>query len=264
MIERVDWDELPDAVRAAVEERTGRVAATEVHQQGLNCATALTLHSANGGATFLKGVYVADTEGVTALAREELVNPWVRTVGPAARHAVRAAGWACLLFDHVKGRNADLAPQSADLAAVAAVLEEMGQLTDAPVRGAERLVERLAPHLAVEEAAALDGERLLHTDTNPHNLMVDGAGRVHVIDWAMPALGPGWVDAAYTAVRLMECGHTAESAMRWLAGIDVWQHADPAAVAAFVAGTCRQWTAMLGERDAEPSNARFRALLPTE
>ncbi|OON76011.1 phosphotransferase family protein [Streptomyces tsukubensis] len=260
MIERVEWDRLPGGVREAVQERVGRVAASEVHQQGLNCSVALTLHAA-AGRTFMKGVRAEDTDGAEALAREELVNPFVCAVGPAAWHAVHTDGWSLLLFDHVDGRNADLAPGSADLGPVADALRRMSRIAGASLQGVERLVDRLGQFLTDEEAARLDGDHLLHTDTNPHNLMIDGAGRAHVVDWAMPALGPVWVDAACTAVRLMEDGHSPKTALAWLNAIESWQRAAPAAVAAFVAGTCRHWTARVGEKGALPSNTRFQYLL---
>ncbi|MDX3855426.1 hypothetical protein [Streptomyces sp. AK02-01A] len=120
MIERVEWKALPAGLRAAVEARTGGVIAAEVVAQGLSCTVALTLITRLDGALFLKGVREDDGDGVAALRREERVNPVVSGISPPLRHSFRAAGWRCLAFRYVHGRNAHLGPGSGDLDAVQA------------------------------------------------------------------------------------------------------------------------------------------------
>ncbi|MER5772434.1 phosphotransferase [Streptomyces sp. NPDC001985] len=262
MSERVDWHRLPLALRVAVERETGAVTAAVVVVEGLNCSLALAVHTERYGRLFLKGVREDDTDGVAALRCEVALNRTVAGVGPVIRHSVRAAGWFCLAFVHIDGRHAELGPGTGDLARVAAVLGRMALLRPPPGVPVPRLVERFAAHLLDGEAERLSGGTLLHTDTNPHNIMVGHAGgESYVIDWAMPAVGPAWVDPAYTAVRLLECDQPAEVALAWLAGFPSWRAADRAAVETFVDVTCRHWTATVGERGAEPSNARFRVLL---
>ncbi|MEU0985439.1 phosphotransferase [Streptomyces sp. NPDC005953] len=260
MSERVGWDALPWALRAAIEERTGEVTGSETVPEGLNCSTALVLHVRRHGRLFLKGVHESHLDEVSALCREELINETVRGVAPAIRHSVKAAGWYCLAFAYLDGRHADLAAP-ADREAIGTTLKAMQQLRvpDFPV---PPLVERFVGYLKPGEKELLVGGHLLHTDTNPHNLMIGhDRGRASVIDWAMPALGPAWVDAANTAVRIMECEQSPETALRWLAGFASWRSADPRAVAAFVEVTCRHWSDRVGERGAAGSNARFRRLL---
>ncbi|MFH8410671.1 phosphotransferase [Streptomyces sp. NPDC018019] len=103
------------------------------------------------------------------------------------------------------------------------------------------------------------GGVLLHTDTNLHNLLV-GGGRAWLVDWAMPAAGPAWVDVAYTTVRLMEADCPPVEALAWAEQFPSWTGADPRAVEAFVAGMCQLWERQAGARNAQPGNARFTVL----
>lgn len=265
MTERVGWAELPVELRRLVERETGTVTGSEEVPEGLNCSLALVLDTGSGP-LFLKGARSSAAEEVSRLRREAQIGPTVSALGaaPAVRHRFEGEGWHCLAFDYVAGTHTDLTPGSADVAAVASVLRRL-QDTPAPVElNLPVLADRFTGYLLPGEADALDGASLLHTDTNPHNFLTqDTADTAYLIDWAMPALGPAWVDVAYTAVRLMECGHSADEARAWLAGFSSWRDADPKAVEVFVNATCRHWTAAVGERGAEPSNRRFRSLLPS-
>ncbi|WP_328914583.1 MULTISPECIES: phosphotransferase [unclassified Streptomyces] len=260
MIERVPWERLPEELRVDVEAHVGPVVSAEVVGQGLNCSAALALVTEQRGRLFLKGVRLDDEPAVAALATEARLNATVRRVGPAVVHSARLAGWACMVFTYVSDRNADLGPGSPDLPAVADLLRRMERLAvpDPPLPS---LADRFGAHALPHERAALAGGALLHTDTNPHNLLIDATGRAHVVDWAMPATGPAWVDAAYTAVRLVECGQPMRVARAWLEGFESWRTADPAAVGAFVEVVCRWWSETVGEADAVGGNGRFRGLL---
>ncbi|RLU85027.1 aminoglycoside phosphotransferase [Streptomyces griseocarneus] len=261
MIERVDWEALPAGLRGAVEEQAGRVTASEVVAEGLNCAAALVLTTDQGERLFLKGVRDSDAKAVAALDCEARINGVVREVCPTVHHRFRTGGWFCLAFAFIDGRHADLGPGTGDLAAVAVALRRM-QTFGAGSFPAPPLADQFTSYLLPGEAELLSGTALLHTDTNPHNIMIgNGDGVAHVVDWAMPATGPAWVDPACTAVRLMECGQSPADALSWLGTFTSWRHADPKSVEAFVHVTCRHWTARVGERGAEPSNARFRHLL---
>jgi Ser/Thr protein kinase RdoA (MazF antagonist) len=122
------------------------------------------------------------------------------------------------------------------------------------------MVQLLRPHLETAEADLLGGDTLVHRDTNPFNLLV-GSDRAWMVDWAVAAQGPAWVDVANTAVRLMEADTPAERALEWAAGFPSWREADMEAVGAFVRATCRQWETMAGPVGCLPSNRRFEALL---
>ncbi|WP_414169818.1 hypothetical protein ACMATS_31635 [Streptoverticillium reticulum] len=53
----------------------------------------------------------------------------------------------------------------------------------------------LGSSVSAAERELLLGDALLHTDTNPHSLLV-AADRGYRVDWALPAAGPSWIDVA--------------------------------------------------------------------
>ncbi|MEV5592203.1 phosphotransferase [Streptomyces sp. NPDC052496] len=253
---RSGWWELSAGVWAAVEERMGPVTGAWDVADGLTCSTAAVL-STEAGHVFMKGVPAGDARGRAAQAMEAVVNAAVCGVGPRLLWQVTAGGWDLLGFEYVEGRHADLAAGSADLVLVADVLRA-AQAARAP-EGLPSFADRFADVLPPEQLGLLRGDVLLHTDTNPHNLLV-GCDRAWLVDWAMPAAGPAWVDVAYTTVRLMEADCPAGEALEWAAQFPSWEAADPRAVQALVTGTCRLWERQVGVRDARHSNARYAAL----
>ncbi|MFD0384656.1 aminoglycoside phosphotransferase [Streptomyces stramineus] len=207
---------------------------------------------------FVKGVPAGYERGRSAQSWEVALNPAVVGVSPRLLWRVEAAGWDLLGFEFVPGAHADLSPGSPDLPAVADVLTAAGGRR-APA-GVPPLTDRWSD-LDEEDLVLLAGDTLLHTDTNPHNLLV-GAGRGWLVDWALPAAGPAWVDVAFTALRLMECGeHSPESALDWAHQFDCWAGVDPRALAALEGATRRHRVAAVGERGARWANGVFASLL---
>jgi hypothetical protein len=155
-------------------------------------------------------VHAAAAEG---LRRRSATAP--RTAGPGSPIAPRllwqldTAGWTILGFEHLHGRPANLAPGSADLPKIADALWRLGdiEVPDLPLRRFEDrwagLVDDAALHL-------LSGKHLLHTDLNPHNILI--AERAHIVDWAWPTLGAAWVDPVCAALWLIAEGHTPPAA----------------------------------------------------
>ncbi|MFJ6215036.1 phosphotransferase [Streptomyces sp. NPDC092296] len=256
MGEHTPWHDLPAATRDAVAARTGRIRHVTPVADGLTCAMAAILDTEHGD-MFVKGVPVADAQGVAAQQREREANPAARPASPRLLWRADAGGWDLLAFDAVPGRHANLASPS-DRALVAEALLAV-QDVRAP-GGLPRFADRFAGHLGAGDLALLDGDALLHTDTNPHNLLV-GDGRAWVVDWAMASRGPAWVDVAHTAVRLMEADCTPAEALEWAARFPSWRSADPAGLAAFVRVVCREWEAVVGSVAAGSSNSRYLALL---
>ncbi|MGV9270151.1 phosphotransferase family protein [Kitasatospora sp. NPDC003701] len=254
----VSWDELPETVRAVVERHSGKVVSAETVAEGITCRTALIL-STTTTRLFLKGALVADSDSRQAQRMEADINASVGRVSPAMLWEAVADEWHLIAFDYVHGRHADLTPRSRDAAIVADTLKR-ARSCHVPVGGlVPSLAERYRQVLRPGDSEALKGSSLLHTDTNPHNLLITSQ-HGYLVDWAMPAVGPAWVDAAQTAVRLMGYGWEPRDAHAWLSGFPEWEHAPRAGKAAFVRVVCDDATARFGPY-AEDENARFRTLL---
>lgn len=230
------WDDLPASVRAAVAEQAGEVLSASPAGAGSTCQLAEVLHTARGP-VFCKGVQVDD--GKAWMLRNEIrVNEQLTPgLAPALRWHVEVEGWLLAGFENIPGRHANLSPGSPDLDAVAAVLADMSsRLTPAPMPArpfAARWAGRIDP-------TVVDGCTLLHTDPTPRNMLVDG-GRVRIVDWATPATGAAWLDAALTVPRLIRDGHTAEDAEEWARQIPAYAAAPPRHVTAFARALADLW-----------------------
>ena len=254
----IDWDGLPAGVRQAVQERTGEVFSAETVAEGITCRTALRLTTRHGR-LFLKGVPVTDFGPLDAQVTEIALNSAVQLVSPAVRWETIANGWHLVAFEYVNGRHADLSPESADLRTVAHLLKRAQACRPPDAYRVPPLAARYRQYLRPGDTEALAGTALLHTDTNPHNLLITEQ-RGYLVDWAMPALGPSWVDPAQTAVRLMSAGCTPAQARAWLSDFPDWERAPRESRERFIEVICRQATADLGN-DAWHIHQTFRDLL---
>lgn len=254
---RVEWSELPSVVRVAVSAHVGAVLEAEPVVHGLACHMAAVLGTADGR-VFVKGVSAGDAEGMAGQGWETAVNPLVAGVAPLMLARVTAGGWDVLIFEFVDGRHADLSPESPDVALVTKALQATQDLAAGGL--APRLADGFGNQLDDAGRLLLAGDALLHTDTNPRNMLI-ADDRAYLVDWAKVAAGPAWVDVAYLAVRLMEAGWPPADALGWARQFESWRVADPVAVHALVAATCRAWEARVGEAGARPVQRRFQALL---
>lgn len=255
---RTAWSRLPDAARAALARRVGEVHHVADIDGGLNCSAAARVRTESGD-LFVKAAETG-TDGAQHQAREASIAPWLPPPAPRVVAHLHAAGWHLIATTWIDARHADLAPGSPDLDAVADTLTDASQCTppgDAPL---PPLIDQWDGHATPAEAHLLTGHHLVHADIHPENLLVNG--RAWLVDWAMSARGPAWIDTADTAVRLLDAGHTAADALAWAEQIPAWRDAPPAAVAAWADVSCRHWEACLGPRDARTGVARWRALRP--
>jgi len=212
---RTAWNELPNQVRSAVESRTGEVHHATTISSGLNAAFTARL-STHTGSVFAKGVPSARA---TAQRREATINPHVQPIAPRLLWEIDTEGWHVLGFEHLDGRPADLGPTSTDLPAIAGVLGRLAEL-DAPEVACKRIEDRWADaaRRAGADVSLLAGDHLLHTDLNPHNILITNTGP-RIVDWSWPTLGATWIDTACAALWLIAEGHTPGNAESWAAGV---------------------------------------------
>lgn len=255
---RVPWAELDPPIRACVEAAVGRVGDAATVWAGFSCDFAAALGTAHGS-YFAKGVR-AGHPAVRQQHVEAAVAPYVTALSPRLVRHIRRCGWDVLVFEFVDADHADFSPGSRDLPRVAEALCRLGALP-APGAGVPlaRAADRWAAYLDAGSLALLDGDALLHTDLNPHNLLADGH-RAYLVDWAYATRGPAWLDVAYTVLRLMEHGHTAADAENWARQIPCWNAVTEAAADALATAHTRAWHEVAEPEDARRCSARVRAL----
>ncbi|MGH3825429.1 MAG: hypothetical protein ACRDRA_21700 [Pseudonocardiaceae bacterium] len=250
---RTQWDELPTPVREAIESATGPVRDVEQIAAGLNSDIAALLHTPTGR-VFIKGLR-SDHPRITTQRREAEINSHVTPIAPHLLWQVDLDGWNILGFEHLDGRPANLAPGSADLPKIADTLRRLGDIEppDLPLR---RFEDRWAGLAADAALTLLSGEHLLHTDLNPHNILI--AEHARILDWAWPTLGAAWVDPACAALWLIAEGHTPLAAETWAAQIPSWTAASRHGIDAFTTASCRLWE-QIAHDDPQPWKLRLHA-----
>jgi hypothetical protein len=233
---RTKWNDLPEQVRSAVEDHAGTVDRVDTISSGLNASFTARLHTA-AGITFAKGV---PSDRAAAQRREAEINIHVQPIAPRLLWQVDTQGWHILGFEHLNGRAADLSPGSADLAGIAGVLGQLAAL-EVPRRACRRIEDRWADaaHRAGVGTELLAGDHLLHTDLNPHNILVTDTD-TRIVDWSWPTLGAAWVDTACAALWLIAEGHSPAAAESWASQM-VWTEATPKALDVFTKTNVALW-----------------------
>jgi aminoglycoside phosphotransferase (APT) family kinase protein len=261
-------------VREAVEERLG-AAITEATNQpaGFSHGVAARVRLADGRRAFVKAL--PSDEHLADVLRNEIEVAEALPPGvPAPRlwFALEPGGWLVAVFDDVEGRHPDLS-NPGDLAAVLSTVDEMGRLlTPCPVPWAQAISGKLGPafgawrllrdgvlagdvdagdldpwaRVHLDELVALEsgwveatrGETLLHLDLRSDNLLRTPDGRVVAVDWAHPAVGARWVDAAGTVIASALPVEVADRVLRTGQGL---AGADQAAIDAFLCALTGYW-----------------------
>jgi aminoglycoside phosphotransferase (APT) family kinase protein len=224
---RVHWEQLPEAVRGAIEDRLGGKVAEAVTQAGgFSPGLAARVRLDDGRRVFVKAVSeAANPDSPTMHRREARIVAALPTSAPVPRllWIYDEKGWVALAYEDVSGRHPGGPWTEADLALVVHALEKMWiELTPSPIqteltapdafergingwriamqRGEERLdpwclkhLGRLADLESLAPAAAA-GETLLHFDTRADNILIAG-DRVFVVDWPAARIGAPFVDS---------------------------------------------------------------------
>lgn len=228
---RMDWTALPEAVSEEVADRVGGSHVVPAGT-GDHAEIAATVTGANG-TVFVKA---AQTDfGVRSLRFELRVSEAAcGSHSPAVDWHFEAAGWLVVGFEHCEGPHADLSPGSSDLDLLG---EAVAALAEVPAPD----VPLFSPKARLGfEHPAMDGDRLVHTDLGPANLIVTPGG-LRIVDWAMAAKAAPWVELAMLAPWLISAGHTPEQAEQWLATHRPWQQIDVEVLDYFAARNAEKW-----------------------
>jgi hypothetical protein len=239
MGQSVEWEQLPAAVRRAVEQHTGPVTGTSPGGQGLSTDIRLILHTRTGD-VFVKGTG-PDAAGMQRdrLSLGAALAPHVTPLGPPLLwRAAQADGWDITGWPALPGRPADLTTGSADIPKLTALLAELGTI-QAPAGIAMRSVREDWGYFS-DNTADLDGNNLVHTDPHAGNFIVHG-DRAWLLDWGWAMRGPAWVTAARFILFLMEAGWKPADAEQAVATVPAWAQAPPAVITADAAASIRSW-----------------------
>ncbi|GHE58331.1 hypothetical protein GCM10018785_29420 [Streptomyces longispororuber] len=261
MTTRITFGDLPQAVRAAVERRTGPITRTETVSSGFNSEIAALVHTSTGDTCFIKGL-PADHKRVWTQQREADVNPFLSGIAPALLWQLVDSGWVLLCFESLNGHHADYSPGSCDLPRVANLLSRLADVS-CPVEGLKLVEERLKAYVTDPgDVNYFSGASLVHTDLNNENVIVTDS-RAYLVDWAWASRGAAWLDAAYWVVWLIAAGgHDPRGAELWAGSIPVWRTAPSPGVDAFSRATAHLWEEIAGS-DPDPWTARNLAAART-
>jgi hypothetical protein len=245
-LSRYRWDELPDDIRAAVQDNIGPVSDSGDVGKGQNNDLAVRLDRADGPPVFLKGVRGGGRRGMF-LNNEVNAGRLAGGIAPAVLCSVERDDWHVVGFEYIEGRPADLSPGSADLDRIGGTLDALsehpaGDARPLRLRWANASHWRNAAEQAPDTVAGwdidrmcewsarapelVDGDRLLHTDLHRDQFLITDDDRVYVIDWAFPGAGASWVDTAFLSLRLTASGHTHAEAQEWARTRAGWAELD--------------------------------------
>lgn len=281
---RSGWNDLPDEIRAAVQDSIGAVRSTSDVGRGQNNDLALRLDRTGQPPVFLKGVRGGGRRGMF-LSNEATVGKLASGVAPDVLCHFEHADWQVVAFEYVAGRPADLSPGSADLDRIGRTLDTLSELSAGAARplhlrwsnaGHWRNAAELAPdgvrgwdiddmcRWSSRAAELVHGDRLLHTDLHRDQFLITDDGQVFVIDWAFPAAGAAWVDTAFLSLRLTAAGHPLAEAHQWACRRASWAALDREAAAeavtawsVYVAGLWSWFAAQRNALDGADRRARL-------
>jgi aminoglycoside phosphotransferase (APT) family kinase protein len=267
--QRIEWEALPEQVRAAVEGWLGSpIVSATTQPGGFSPGVASRLAAADGRRVFVKAVSATPNPDSPRFHRREArIAAALPVSAPVPRllwtYDEGGDGWVVLVFEDVEGRHPQIPWQPDELDRMLEAMDALAvSLTPSPVseavadtatnwlqrhgQGWNRMLEDPLPGRdewsikhAVELARlegkapeAARGATLLHFDTRADNVLLT-ADRVYFVDWPHARLGQPWIDLVFAAPSIgMQGGPQPEEL---LARSAVARAANPDDITAFVA-----------------------------
>lgn len=237
---RLSWADLPAPVLAFVEAALGSpVVAARSQPGGFSPGTADRVLTADGTRAFVKAVGPEPNPDTPGLHRREIEVLRTLVDVPAVPQLLDAyddGTWVALVVEDVDGRHPVLPWTAEELAATLAALHDLarveapatwpaleselvgemaswGRVRQAPPDDLDPwLLDRLDDlhELATRTLPRIAGSAVAHTDLRADNILVEGDGRVRLVDWPWASRGAPWCDAAMLLVNV-----------RWAGDLDV-------------------------------------------
>ncbi|QBI53406.1 aminoglycoside phosphotransferase family protein [Streptomonospora litoralis] len=238
-MDRFTWARLPEPARTAFEAEFGRVRSTTSRPAGLTVGIASTVVT-DRNTVFVKAI-PARSPAAPSYRRELAIADAMPEHGPAPRLLwVSDAGWITLVWEYLPGRHVALLLEADEV--MAALVSMRQTLRHVPVElpaitddgeklavllaAARRVIADPPPGLAhvdlyrraVIRAREDDfaGAALVHADPATSNMIATDDG-VRLVDWALAARGPTWIDPALLIAPLIEAGYSPAAAEAWAA-----------------------------------------------
>ncbi|WP_046472448.1 aminoglycoside phosphotransferase family protein [Allosalinactinospora lopnorensis] len=245
-MDRFTWAHLPEPARTAFEAEFGRVRLTTTTPAGLTVGIASIVET-ESTAVFVKAIPARSP--AAASYRRELAVAAARPKSAPRLLWVSDAGWITLVWEYVSGRHVDLA-RDADEVIAALVATGRCPVDLPPVTDED---EKVAVLLAAARRTVADppsdlehidlysraitrvseddfaGGALVHADPAISNMIATTDG-VRLVDWALAARGPAWLDSALLIAPMIEAGYSPAAAEAWAAQYPAWAHAPPRAL----------------------------------
>lgn len=260
---RVEWHDLPDHVKVAIEERIGgRVVDAVTQPGGFSPGLAARLRTSDGRRCFVKAVSDQanpDTPGIHRREAEVVAGLPLDAAVPRLLWTYDEAGWVALGFTDIDGRMPAQPWRDSELNLVIDGLQRLHDvLTPSPV-ASSTAAEAFASHirgwgeLQSTHAAGLDawstenlgrlidlesnvpamlsGHTLLNFDVRADNILIAN-DQAFFVDWPWARIGPPFVEWLALAPSVhMQGGPRPEELLRRLPLGDVSSHAITATLA---------------------------------